>query len=325
MPVSNSSVQTLNMLFKKFYSKCCSNNGRTKCFKWFINGQVTQLDVDTVRELFLTLLLNDNVNNNVKRSGCIENETLYHILFKTVDKSILYADFELQITEPEPNNKAIQQALEINEEMNYQVVEYLQERLLECNEKMEKGNFDLVDCFKILKVTLTYLDIALNYNYHKVISEQIYDNFKSILKTVYIMAIKRLKSGVQISEKNALLKALQVILEEYDTVLNNDVRTCIDNDFFHCITGILNSDVPADDEESDLEMCHNALKNNCIFFLAAYCKKNLNYRDELLELILNPELYNFSSQLDVEFALKCIRFLNQSDIEDSPIGKFLLS
>ncbi|KPI93799.1 Serine-protein kinase ATM [Papilio xuthus] len=79
------------------------------------------------------------------------------------------------------------------------------------------------------------------------------------------------------------------------------------------------SDVPSDEDENDTDMSYNVLKHNCIFFLAAYCKMNNNYRDELLELILNPKLYNFSSRLDVEFALKCIRFLNQSDIEDAPI------
>ncbi|XP_045535989.1 serine-protein kinase ATM [Papilio machaon] len=320
MPISDSSVQTLNILFRKFYSKCCYNYGRTKCFKWFINGRVTQLYVVTLRDLFLTLLLNDNISNNVKSIGCVENETLHHILFNTVDKSILYADFELEISKPELKNECIRQALEINDEMNYQVIEYLQEKLMECNEKIESKDFDLLECLKILKVTLTYLDIALKYNYNKVLNEQIYDNFKSILKTAYTVSSKTLKSGIQISEKNALLKTLQpILLEEYDTVLNNDVRTCIDNDFFHCINEILNSDVPSDDDDSDTDMSYNVLKHNCIFFLAAYCKKNLNYRDELLELILNPKLYNFSSSLDVDFALKCIRFLNQSDIEDAPI------
>ncbi|KPJ15116.1 Serine/threonine-protein kinase ATM [Papilio machaon] len=320
MPISDSSVQTLNILFRKFYSKCCYNYGRTKCFKWFINGRVTQLYVVTLRDLFLTLLLNDNISNNVKSTGCVENETLHHILFNTVDKSILYADFELEISKPESNNECIRQALEINDEMNYQVIEYLHEKLMECNEKIESKDFDLLECLKILKVTLTYLDIALKYNYNKVLNEQIYDNFKRILKAAYTVSSKTLKSGIQISEKNALLKILQpILLEEYDTVLNNDVRTCIDNDFFHCINEILNSDVPSDDDDSDTDMSYNVLKHNCIFFLAAYCKKNLNYRDELLELILNPKLYNFSSPLDVDFALKCIRFLNQSDIEDAPI------
>ncbi|CAH2066738.1 unnamed protein product, partial [Iphiclides podalirius] len=44
MPVNDQSVKTLTMLFKKFYAKSCYNFGRIKCFTWFANGQITNVD-----------------------------------------------------------------------------------------------------------------------------------------------------------------------------------------------------------------------------------------------------------------------------------------
>ncbi|XP_068621125.1 serine-protein kinase ATM [Battus philenor] len=320
MPVNNSSLKTLNILFEHFYSKCCYNFGRIKCLTWFINSGVTNADVDNVNTLFLKLLTNENIST-YKYSEHLENFDLYTIIYKNIEKSILYSTFELEIAEHKTiYNKCTLHGLEIIDQVNNSLLQFLEDRLDEYYANFQKEEFVLLECIKMLRIVLVYLNIILKYYSQNNSSMQLLVKFKRIFKITCTAAIHRLKSDAQVYEKLRVIEVFQLIyLEDYVAQLNKEVRLCIDDNFFHCLNNILCSNVPIDEEDCDIEMSMNSLKHNCIFLLAAYCKKHSNYRQELLELILNSELYNMSSQQDIESALKCIRLLNQSDIENAPL------
>ncbi|CAG5022045.1 unnamed protein product [Parnassius apollo] len=323
MPVFDSSVQTLNMVFQKFFTKCCHNIERIKCFTWLVNGRITNIDVFRVKDLFLTLLSNENVGH-YHQSENSEHNDFYNILYKSIDKSILYSDFALDVAKVKPKDKSILETFEINDEVNENLSKYLQGKLSEYSLGLQKKDAEILECVRILNVCIVYFDILLKYrivNQEEIKSTKLFSTFEFVLKTVYTMSVKTLKNNILIRDKNILLQNLQSMFAgEYDSLLNTELRLNVNEDFFHCLNGIINSDIPTDDDDdSDMDMSFNALKHNCVYFLAVYSKKQSNFRDELLELILNPKLYNFCCQWDIESAFKCIKLLIQSDVEDPPI------
>ncbi|XP_059060370.1 serine-protein kinase ATM-like [Achroia grisella] len=331
MPVNDHSVRTLNNIFQQFFSKCSQLDTRVTCLTWLMEGPTTSVDVTCLQELLWRLTANENVfvRKTHPRSSVCDN--LYHTLFGSTEKCILFSEFELnlEICESLPSDKDVAADIENNREINNEICKHLEQKMFSNLSKIKENDIELLEYVKLVRLVLAYLDIMLRHdvsNPTEIVDIQIYSQLKESLKLMYVTLIHSLKNDNILNiHKNKVLKYVQeLIMCEYDSLLCTEIRQRIDSDFFHGILEILNKDSATDDdyeqsEKDEQETTLAGVKRNCILLMAAYCRKQENYTQELLEAVLEPSLYNFSCYLDVECAFQCIELLNDSKVEDIPI------
>lgn len=326
MPVSDSSLVTLNCLLHKFFNKCSSVDERQKYFSWLIEGQIMSLEVSNVREFFLRLLTTENVNLTCSGNERPETDNVRHVLFNSIEKSILFSEFELVIRSTPVVNATNESHVEMFTEVNREIRRYLRGKLSYCIEKL-KHQEELLECINFLNITLSYLDVLLRYKFldHDDIRvDEIHCLLKSGIIVMY-MSLTNILENVQVPHRVQLLKGVQAILiADYDSLLALEVRQCMNEDFFQCLNKIMNKNDEVDEEEILFEGDEedpNPLVHNCTLLLAAYCMKCVSHRNETLEFVLDPKMYNFFIPWDFDCAINCIKLMERPHVDDPPLGK----
>lgn len=327
MPVTDDSLKTLNHVLHVFFSKFSHFDERCQLFNWLTQGQITSLNVENVREFLLRLLANENVNYSPNCDSS-ESDFLHDILFKSVDDCILFSEFEIEPSKPAKTEEQLVQTIEVNGDINKDIMQYFVENITNYTDKLKKNEAELQEYIKLINITLAYLDILLKYNFislQQIRQEHIFRLVKVALRLMYLSLTRCLESNIAVKDKIKLLRYVQDTMTiEYDPILNSEVRGCISEEFFHCVNSILNAKLSTDDEGmyegDDCEIDPNILRHHCIILLAAYCTKRESYRDEILELILDPKIYNFSNSWDIDCAIECIERMYSSKVEDPPLG-----
>ncbi|XP_034831737.1 serine-protein kinase ATM-like [Maniola hyperantus] len=324
MPVNDHTIVTLNCLFHKFYRKSCYTDIREKCFAWLKYGSVTSIDISNLNSFLLRLLINDNIP---LKSNCdiLNHNDVYKVLFNTTDDSILYSDFEYKITEiAKVATENDVESVEINSVM-YNVIQVYFEKILADNTlQLDANNLKLIEYIKYVQIIIIFFDALLKYKFKintEVKEMSLYTKFQIALKILYETLTRTLKSDVQIRDKVLLLKGVQdMLLKEYDPILNVEIRSHIRDSCFHCLNDIIKQNINLEDdycEESEDEFNIIGLKQNCIYVLVAYCRKHCSYTDEVLKCVLDRDLYRFTTNF--EYAFHCINILNDSTVEQPPL------
>lgn len=326
MPVTDSSLVTLNCLLHKFFNKCSSSDERLRYFSWLIEGQIASLEVTSVREFFLRLIATENVDLMHSCSERLETDNIHDVLFNSFEKSMLFSEFELDIRAPTVVHARNDSHVEMFSELNTEIRRYLRKNLIDCLGKIRRKE-ELRECMNFVNVVLAYLDILLRYKFVKC-AEIMVDGLHCLMKsclTLMYMSLTNMLENNQIPNRVQLLQGIQAILiADYDSLLAKDIRRCMDDEFLQCLNNIMNKDSEVDDDEIIFEGDEedpNALRHNCIYLLAAYCMKREEHRDEILDLVLDPKIYNFSISWDLDCAIKCIKLLEGSQVDDPPLGK----
>lgn len=333
MPVTDQSVITFSIVFSKFFNKCSNFNDRLKCFNWLIQGKITSLDARVWQELLLRLLASDNLKSSKIDAVTSANDNLYDMLFNSVEKCTLFSEFELELTKSTTvqGNYLEPGHIELNSELNKAVNEHLKHEFLDQTNKLKNKEITLLEYIKFNCVVLAYVDLILKYDLPKrdqMNEEQIYCSLKEALKLIYESVIDVLTRNTQNSEQQiALLKCVHTMLvTDYDHLLNATIRSSIGEDFFYCINNILNKEESTDDIEEIYEgedINPYALRHQCVILLAAFCRLRGDYRTEILDLILDPKLYNLNISWEIDCIINCIELLNDDKVQDRPLGNLL--
>lgn len=329
MPVTNESVVTLNMLLNKFFSKYSYDEVRNKCFTWLVNGDFLGVDVTCIKELLLRLISNQNINLQPKQDSGQNN--LYDTLFNSNEKCILFTEFQLEILNPLTKENKLKQTFEVNAEMDRAIHDHFKENIIICLDQFEKKNKTLTEFLKLINVAVNYLDMTLKCNIYTIVEIQTIEIFrllKKALSEMYISLESFLKTDNQIATKVELLAELKsIFLTDLEPLIATEIRLSVHKEFFMCVNKILITEIKADDDDlvyagDEKEMNSTTLKHNCVLVLAAYCRKKVNFRDELLSFILDPKIYDFAT--DSQCVFQCLELLNDSKLEDPPSGTIFL-
>ncbi|OWR44587.1 serine-protein kinase ATM [Danaus plexippus plexippus] len=319
MPVNDHTVATLNGLCHKFYIKTCYSEMRQKYFAWLVNGNITNLNVDCIEDFILRLISNDNISIHTKSSA--DNENVYDVIFKHTDRSLLYNEFEYRVTDKENESVQDKEHFEVNSEL-YAVIEDYLEKTIIINDDV-----DLIKNCKYLEIVIAYINLILKFKLktpNEVESTLIYVKLQKALEYLYTSLTKVLKSGIQIRDKIATLKAVQgILMKHYEPLLNKVIRSYIEEDCFNCIHDVIRQDVPNDEGDNyydeEIEFTPVGLKLNCIHLLAAYCRHRSEFTGDIMKCISDPDLYNFSNSWEIEGALKFMQIINEVSMERSSI------
>ncbi|XP_072936623.1 serine-protein kinase ATM [Epargyreus clarus] len=326
MPVNDYSLKTLICIINKFYSKCCSPEIKLKCLKWLIQDKITELELLKLKEILVVLATNENVILNNSEVESSEHDTLYTTLFHTIDKSVLFSEFEGPKKPAIRQKEVLQNKVEINIEVSSVIHEKLEQILKQNVMKLGRREIStIMEHTKFLHLILHYIDGIVTYTTMSVTdveSINVFGMLNDALKQMYAALKYTLKSNTSIRHKIMLLQCVQAILHNnYHAMLNSKVRENIDKDCFQCINNILATDMANEEvmyEEDDMEISTRTLRYNCILLLAEYCRKRELFTNELLGCILNSDLYDFELNCDVDCAFRCIELLNEPEVEDPP-------
>ncbi|KAG6455766.1 serine-protein kinase ATM [Manduca sexta] len=323
MPVSDSSVKTLSMLMYKFFNKCSNLEFRINCFVWF-SQDIKAINPESTVELILRVLANENISNVPECQQTNDINLTYKTLFNSIEKCILFSEFEYEIPKVVPVTAKKEEHIEINADIENKTRDIIFSQLTDYIKKLENNNDDLLGYIKFVNIVLLYLNTVITHSCKspkEIKKIKLYNLLDTALKKMYASLKKVLESNVQIPIKIKILESTKGILEtDFHRFLNAEVRACIDSQFFHCLNNIIHTEPENDDEliEDEEEMSVRGLKHHCIYVLAAFCRTRGDYCTEILELILDPKLYNLPS--DVRCALTCIQLLSDATVEQPPIG-----
>ncbi|KAF9415043.1 hypothetical protein HW555_007199 [Spodoptera exigua] len=327
MPITNNSVQTLCATFYKFYSKCSMDDFRCKCLSWLTVNETPSSFVPEISELLFRLVASENISFHSIEAAESESDNLRRILYYSTEKCILFSEFEIQ-----NSVKTLEKVTEYEHigtvcEIEVQVNEYLRRVLVANNTRQLQTETDLIECMKLINISLQYLEKLLKYNLKsqdQIECSQLSDLLTTALTRMSTSLNSLLGSNSQISCKLKPLELLrEILVTDFNSVLARLVRASIDADLFHTINNILNIEVKFDEcdiiidgDQDDVNM--NTLKHNCFLLLAAYCTKESEYQEELLKLILDENIYNF--KYDIPCIFQCIELLIESKVENPPLG-----
>ncbi|XP_049866629.1 serine-protein kinase ATM isoform X2 [Pectinophora gossypiella] len=329
MPVTDSSVKTLNYILNKFFNKCSHMDGRNKCFAWLIQGQMTAVDVGNIKELILRLVVNENIS--FQNSTIIpECTNVYDVLFNSVERSIMFSELELDVEEPKVIQEKVQDHFQLNSEVSKDVKDYFETKLFEYINKLNSKAVDLLEYVKFLNIVLEFLDLMVKYDFINravIENEDIYRLLKKGIRDMYLSLTHNLK-GSRITEQISLLKQLKnILIGGYAALLSSQIRT-FDGEFFKCLNLLVNKRMTSDEEEmfeqDDCLSDAQTLRHLSICVLAAYCRTRADGRSEVLDFILDPKIYNFTSSWDVNCALECIELLNDCKVEEPPLESIFI-
>ncbi|KAH9632713.1 hypothetical protein HF086_013085 [Spodoptera exigua] len=327
MPITNNSVQTLCATFYKFYSKCSMDDFRCKCLSWLTVNETPSSFVPEISELLFRLVASENILFHSIEAAESESDNLRKILYYNTEKCILFSEFEIQ-----NSVKTLEKVTEYEHigtvcEIEVQVNEYIRRVLVANNTRQLQTETDLIECMKLINISLQYLEKLLKYNLKsqdQIECSQLSDLLTTALTRMSTSLNSLLGSNSQISCKLKPLELLrEILVTDFNSVLARLVRASIDADLFHTINNILNIEVKFDEcdiiidgDQDDVNM--NTLKHNCFLLLAAYCTKESEYQEELLKLILDENIYNF--KYDIPCIFQCIELLIESKVENPPLG-----
>ncbi|XP_026322463.1 serine-protein kinase ATM isoform X2 [Hyposmocoma kahamanoa] len=290
MPVTDSSLVTLNCLLHKFFNKCSSVDERHKYFSWLIEGQIMSLEVSSVREFFLRLISTENVDLTRSCNEFPETDNVRHVLFNSIEKCTLFSEFELVIRSPSDVKTRNENHVEIITEINRVIKRHLTANLSDCVGKLRRKE-EMLECMNFLNIVLAYLDILLRYKFVDHDDIRV-DEMHCLLKsglTVMYMSLTNILKNVQVLNSAQLIQGVQAILiGDYDSLLALEARQCMNEEFFECVNNIMNKNDETDDVvmfEGD-EEDPNPLIHNCILLLAAYCLKSYHYPKEVFDGML---------------------------------------
>lgn len=336
MPVTTHSVNTLSKFFQCCYSKCSAEDFRVKCFSWLCTADLSSVCATATTELLLRLIANDNVNITPSCHNDSEYERLRGILFDSNEKCILFSEFEIDNIKNISKQETEMCQIEIVTAVEQQVQDYFRTELTNVYSMLTKTSLaqcvkegkELLQCIQIIHVATSYLDIILKYNIKtrdEVEMLELYTLLKRVLTPMYSILNATLQSQAQIPIKiNSLQLVKELLIGEFDYLLTSLLRSSIDGDLFHGINNIINAEVPSNYNDVSIEgdedeMNMETLKHNCFFVLAAYCRKEAEYREEILKLILDDSVYNHSTDLQCIF--QTMDILIDPKVEDPPLGK----
>lgn len=332
MPVNNSSVKTLNILLEKFFCKYNQNKEKLALFDWFICGEFGSVDKVTTEEILNRLLSEENINfaNSVRDQ---ETDHLFDTLFHQVDKCILFSEFEYKLpkspaTDNRDNNNVARENIEINSDLNNVIQSNFENKLSEYKEQFNNNETQYTRYLQLIETVMAYLDVLFKskfLNSDQIKETRLFSLMKTALEDLFSCLTSILKGNEKIEIKIKVLQDIkELMVSDYAIFTSVVIRSAVNEDFFHCINRILTAEnVPEEDiiyEGDETEMNTTSLKYHCLYVLSAYCRVRANYRDELLELVLDPKLYNFTSVWDVKCAYKTIEILN-GGVEEPPLGK----
>lgn len=329
MPVTDSSMKTLCCIYHKYYSKCSYPQERKKCFEWFTPGNAGSVEGVIVKELILRLIVRNNFTLKDNECKTLKKDMLYEKLFISMEKSILFSAGVTDIANDNPLESKSNEPSEIDIEMSSIVQEFLHRKLADHIDKLNLGQIALLEYLQYVKVVVTYIDIVLRISYltrAQMEESPLYCSLKRGLNIMCKALSSTLKETKDVRDRVILLQSMQSLwLTDYDPMIEALIRHCADQDFFARINEILNIQVSKEDEavyeENDAEYNPNALRHNSVTLLAAYCRRISEYREDILELILDPDLYDLTTVWDVQCAFQCIRTLSDRSVTESPLGK----
>lgn len=326
MPITCDSVRTLSKLFQKFFSKYSYDEIRSKCFSWLAQKDITTVNVTYTKELLLRLLSNENIDISKSADTSSQND-LYDTLFKSHEKCILFSEFELEIKSDENVDQSVKNVYEVVNEIDIQMRDHFKDSMITYATSVQAKEVSLIEYMKYINVIVIYMDLALQCNSHTKESLEDSEQFRLLQKSlahIYTAVENTLNSDEQIPAKVKVLETLKDILQaELGPAMSSAVRSCIHKRFFQSINKILMIEVEADEEDvvyagNDKEMNLTTLKHSCTVVIAAYCRKDADYREDLLKHILDPKLYDFS--IDAPCLFQCIELLNDPNVHEPPSG-----
>ncbi|XP_026737951.1 serine-protein kinase ATM isoform X2 [Trichoplusia ni] len=327
MPVTTHSVTTLINIFQKFYSKCSCSDFRVKCLAWLTAGDSSSFCVSRVPELLLRIISNENITLNLTCNKNFEQVRLHDILFNSLEKCILFSEFEIDGPTIPPVLENAFEGVETDTDLEQQIHEYLKIMLTDNISKRLQTHTELSMAIKLMNVVVTYFDLLIKLNvktHDEIETLDIYTLLVTALTRMYSSFNTLLENNIQIQYKVDFLQLVnQLLASEFHPILTGLVRSTIDADTFHSINNILNTEVQVDDDDiinigDEDEMNIETLKKHCLLVLAAYCRKHAEYREDISKLILDEYEYNFTS--DTECAFQCIEMLIDSTVQDPPLG-----
>ncbi|XP_061707147.1 serine-protein kinase ATM isoform X2 [Cydia pomonella] len=324
MPVTDASIKTLCCVHHKYYSKCSNEQDRKRCLAWLFQGNISSLEVKRVRHFFLRIIANENFSFK-ERMPKKHKDPLYEILFNSL-KDTLFSIGDLDITKEKKTSTNVLQSMEINNEIAGLAQEYLQGEITSLIEKLNRREIGPFEFIQYARVVIAYIDITLQISpviQSHIEESQLYICLKTGLKTMSRGLAKMLKESKDARDEINMLQCMQnVWLADYHPIVDCLVRSCADHEFFASINEILSVQQPKheDEYENDSDYNPNATKHNCIWLLAAYCRKSSEYRDDIFELILDPALYELTSSWDVKCAFQCVRILIDESVEQCPFA-----
>ncbi|XP_022833925.1 serine-protein kinase ATM [Spodoptera litura] len=327
MPITNNSVQTLCDTFHKFYSKCSMDDFRVKCLSWLTVNETPTSFVPEISELLFRLIASENISFHIIEAAESESDNIRKILYYNTEKCILFSEFEVQ-----NSIKALEPVIAYEHigtvcEIEVQVHDYLRRVLVANNARQLQTETDLIECLKLIRICLLYLERLLKYNLksqNDIECNELCNLLTTTLTRMSVSLNSLLGSNSQISSKLKPIELLRELLViDFNFVLSRMLRASIDADLFHTINNILNIEVKFDEcdiiidgDQDDINM--NTLKHNCFLLLAAYCTEESEYQEELLKLILDENIYNF--KYDIPCIFQCIELLTDSKVKRPPLG-----
>ncbi|CAB3231054.1 unnamed protein product [Arctia plantaginis] len=330
IPLTTHTVKSLSTVFQHWYSKVGSEDCRAKCLLWLTACDISSVCIKNVAEIIFRLLANENVN--IIACGNVDSEykNLREILFDSNEKCILFTEFEIDNSITLKKTEKRNGRIETVEVIENQIKEYFKTVLMEAILKLRQKEANLLNTIKLINLVISYLDILLVHNINsqdEVKSMEVFGLLKTILSCMYSALNTMLQSNTHIPVKlNALQLVKELLITEFHYLLTSVLRSSIDGDLFHTINNVLNTEVETSDgnvsvDEDEDEMNFNSLKHNCFFVLAAYCRKEAEYRDELVKLILDDGMYNFDTDLQCIF--QTIDILTEANVKVPPLGLVL--
>ncbi|KAI5641469.1 telomere-length maintenance and DNA damage repair domain-containing protein [Phthorimaea operculella] len=324
MPVTDSSIDTLNNLFHKFFSKFNNHDSRMQCFTWLVNGQITSINVNSIKKFLLRLLANENVE--IMPTEIKSDEDFHDIIFCNLEKSTLFSEFELDISEPKSPITQKSEQYELNAGLSKEIKEYFNEKFTEQLRLLNNKEVPILDFIQFVNAILCYLDIMLKNNlsdHAEIEKDPIFRLLKIGIQDMYWAVTMNLKNNTDIRVQIKLLQCLKnLLMDDYDKILSGEVRRA-QTEFFERLNVIVNKKITSEDcveyHEDHSVLDPHALRHICIIVLAAYCRKPTAGRTEILDFILDPKIYNFSASWDINCALECIEVLNGPEVEEPPL------
>ncbi|VVC96704.1 unnamed protein product, partial [Leptidea sinapis] len=316
MAVNNYTLDTLIHVYDKYYSRICYVDKRLKLVTWMTQVRGSDVDNTLMRDFFMKLISNENFDLNEKDLQD-NKDSLYDLLFNSIEKNILFTNFQYDLQEDKKIKKQTENSVfEINKDVNKMIINYLHERLTEISVLESK-----VEIAKHISLILLFYNSLLAYKIVTVddfVSTDFYFCVTNALKNLFTNLTRTLRSDIQIPDKIALLKEIQVIFSlKLCSFINKIVRSCVEEDCFHSINEILKKTIVDDEDQEmydeDIELGLPGLRHQCVYFLASYCSYGHNYTDEIVKCILDADIYNFNHSYDVECIFRCINMVIQFD------------
>lgn len=326
MPVTNSSVATVNSISKRFFTKFNSLETKISLYSWFVNGDNHSVDISKTEEFVSRLLAHENVN--VYRKKIVAEDGHFDLLFNSIEDCILFSEFDIDAPEIVEYGELNIDRFEIQRGVLSHMINDFITTLREHIERLKRKDIDILRYIEYTTIVVVAMECMIKNSTNKCdFKQELRESIELAATQMFKRSQDVLVSNTQIPVKIKLLQRLEDIMAaDLSPALGSLIRNCINEDFFRCISNILHVDTKDENddivctEDDDLDI--DALRHHCVYVLASFCRIPGPYRDELLELILDSKCYTYSK--DTHCALRCIEILSDGRVEQPPIGNVLI-